>query len=693
MRPEVLFSLYADARSLPGVGPRISELITMAAGAHIVDLCFHLPTALIDRRYRPQIADAVKGEIATLEVEVDRHFPSPNRRVPYKVRCSDDSGFVTLVYFNPRVDYLTKLLPEGKRRLISGRLDEYNGEIQMTHPDHVVSLDQSEQMPLIEPIYPLTAGLTAKTMGNAVKAAVERAPELDEWLDEALMDRESWAPWRSALTAAHQPRSDDDLLPSDKARTRLAYDELLANQLALVLMRQHLKQQGGRSIPGTGDLVARALAALPYALTSVQKQALREIDADMASSLRMTRLLQGDVGSGKTVVAFLAMLRAVENGAQAALMAPTEILAQQHYAFIKPLAKTLDISAALLTGRDKGEQRQRALEAAALGEIKILIGTHALFQSGVEFDDLAFAVIDEQHRFGVHQRMELTGKGGATDMLVMTATPIPRTLMLTVYGDLDVSRLTEKPPGRQPVKTRVLPLTRLDEVVAGISRAIKGDDRVFWVCPLIEESELVDATAAQDRFEMLRAIFGDHVGLIHGRLTAEDKDAAMAKFRSGAVKILVATTVIEVGVDVPEANVMVIEKAERFGLAQLHQLRGRVGRGQVEASCLLLYDAPLGETAKARLSIMRETDDGFRIAEEDLKLRGAGELLGIKQSGLPRLRLADLNAHQDLLTVARDDADLIISKDPNLDSSRGQALRVLLYLFGLDESVRYLRSG
>ncbi len=693
MRPDVLFPLFAEIKTLPGVGPRIAALIELAAGGRVVDLCFHLPTTFIDRSYRPAVCEADRGRIATLEVEVERHIPSAHPRIPYKVRCFDETGYLTLVYFHPRADYLTKLLPEGERRIVSGRLDEYKGEIQITHPDYVVPSNELKQLPLIEPVYPLTAGLTAKKMNHAVQAAVKRAPDLPDWLDSALSEKKAWTRWREALIQVHQPSSLEDLSPTRKERERLAYDELLANQLALALMRRHLKKRSGRTLAGTGNLVKRALDALPYKLTASQNQAMREIDQDMASPSHMTRLLQGDVGSGKTVVALLAMLRAVESGSQSALMAPTEILAQQHYAFIKPLTETLDIPVAILTSRDKGDQRRQILDKVAAGQTKILIGTHALFQEGVHFHDLAFTVIDEQHRFGVHQRLQLTGKGNVAKTLVMTATPIPRTLMLTLYGDLDVSRLTEKPHGRKPIETRVIPLSRLDEVVGAVKRTIMNNNRVYWVCPLIEESEAVDATAAEDRYNALHAILGDDVGLLHGRMTPEEKDGVMANFRSGNLKVLVATTVIEVGVDVLEATVIVIERAERFGLAQLHQLRGRVGRGHTQASCLLLYGSPLSATAKARLSIMRETEDGFRIAEEDLKLRGAGDLLGIKQSGIPQLRLADLEAHRDLLQTARDDAKLIITKDPHLESERGQALRVLLYLFGRDETVRYLRSG
>lgn len=492
--------------------------------------------------------------------------------------------------------------------------------------------------------------------------------------------------------AVHYPKEQMDLMATSKDRQRLAYDEFLANQLALEIMRRQMKKKKGRALVPTGVLKAKILENLPYQLTSAQVKSVEEIEKDMADPSAMMRLLQGDVGSGKTVVALLAMLVAVENNAQAALLAPTEILARQHYKSLSEMVgETLNI--AILTGRDKGKAREKLLADLVAGDIDILVGTHALFQKDVFYHDLAFAVIDEQHRFGVEQRMMLAAKGNGMDILTMTATPIPRTLTLTAYGDMDVSRLTEKPPGRQPIDTRTVPLRRLEEVVAAAARAIDGGNRLYWICPLVEESEVLDLAAAEERYRHLEQIFGARVGLVHGKMKPKEKDAVMEAFAAGDIEILVATTVVEVGVDVPEATVMVIEHAERFGLAQLHQLRGRVGRGAGKSTCLLLYGAISGEAVKSRLRIMRETEDGFLIAEEDLKLRGAGEVLGTRQSGLPDFKVADLAEHGGLIPMARDDAKLILERDPDLMSERGQALRTLLYLFGRDEGVRYLKSG
>lgn len=699
MRPEVLFPLFAPARSLPGIGPRLETLVAKLVGAKpgeskVVDLCWHLPTGLVDRRYRPKIAEARDGEIATIEVQVGLHVPPRQKRLPYRVHVHDETGEMQIVFFNVHGDYLAKALPEGSTRVVSGKVEFYQGQPQMTHPDHIVAPDELASLPLLEPLYPLTAGVTMKPLQKAIRAALERVPELPEWQDGAWLKAQSFGSWKASLIAAHNPHSLGDLEPDATARARLAFDELLANQLALGVVRLRMRRLPGRVVKGDGHLRKKVVAALPFALTGAQTQALAEIDADMGSDRRMLRLLQGDVGSGKTIVALLAMLNAVEAGFQAAMMAPTEILARQHHASLVPLCEAAGVRLELLSGREKGARRAAILQALATGEIDILVGTHALFQEDVAFKALALAVVDEQHRFGVHQRLQLQSKGGAaTGILVMTATPIPRTLTLTAYGDMDVSRLNEKPPGRKPVDTRALPLERLDTVVDGLHRALAAGAQVYWVCPLVEESEDLDVTAAEERHKHLREVFGDCVGLVHGRMKAAEKDAAMARFQAGETRILVATTVIEVGVNVPSATVMVIEHAERFGLAQLHQLRGRVGRGADKSSCLLLYQAPLGETAAARIKIMRETEDGFRIAEEDLRLRGAGELLGTRQSGLPTFRIADAERQGELLAAAYDDARLVLERDPELEGERGKALRVLLYLFGRDEAIRYLRSG
>ena len=694
MRPEILFPIFKPVTALKGVGPRLGQLIERLAGKNLVDLCWHLPTGLIDRRFRPTVAGAPDGMVATLTVTVDEHIPAPNRRQPYKVLCSDETATVSLVFFNAKADYLEKLLPIGMERVISGQIGHYGAEIQMPHPDHVVAPDKVDELPAVEATYPLTTGLTAKPLHRAVQGTLAQTPDLPEWQDGAWLAKQKWPSWRTALFAAHEPGDQAALEPDDPHRRRLAYDELLANQLALAMIRTAARKRAGRAINGDGGLRRMLAAVLPYELTEGQRDVLHEIQSDMAKPLRMLRLLQGDVGSGKTVVALTAMLAAVESGAQAAFMVPTEILARQHLDTLSELCRDLPIRIQILTGRNKGRPRLAILDDLADGQIDIMIGTHALFTEDVVFKDLALTVIDEQHRFGVHQRLNLGDKGLAADILVMTATPIPRTLSLTVYGDMDISLLHGKPPDRQPVDTRSMPLSRLDQVVAGVQRATQNGARAFWICPLVEENEQLDLAAVDERHATLARLFGPgQVGLIHGRMKAREKDAAMAAFVAGETKVLVATTVIEVGVDVPEATIMAIEHAERFGLAQLHQLRGRVGRGAQQGHCLLLYAEPLGETARARIAIMRDTEDGFRIAEEDLRLRGTGELLGTRQSGFPTFRLADPLAHQDLMEVARDDARLILEIDPDLEGPRGPALRALLYLFERDTAVKLLRSG
>lgn len=690
-----MFPLFAEAAKLPGIGPRLQKLLEKLTGPKVVDLLWHLPTGVIDRRHRPYVSEAQPGTIATLEIVVGPHRPPPQgSRAPYRIACSDDTGEITLTFFHAREDYLRRTLPEGERRIISGEVEAYGGQIQMTHPDHILKPEDADTLPPYEPVYPLTAGLSGKVLTKAVAAALERVPELPEWLDAAWARQQHYPEWHDAVRAAHTPQAAEGVDPKHPARARLAYDELLANQLALALVRARMKRARGRPLSGDGNLRRKVEVSLPFDLTRGQRVAIAEIEADLKEPYRMLRLLQGDVGSGKTLVALMAMLVAVEAGAQAALMAPTEILARQHAKTLEPLCAAAGIRMAILTGRDKGKAREAIVAAAEAGEIDILVGTHALFQGSVAFRDLAVAVVDEQHRFGVRERMELSSKGVAgTDVLVMTATPIPRTLQLTAYGDMDVSRLTEKPAGRQPITTRALPLERLDDVIAGLGRAVREGQQVYWVCPLVEESDVLDVAAAEERYAGLKATLGANIGMVHGRMKGAEREQVMTAFQAGEIDILVATTVIEVGVDVPNASIMVIEHAERFGLAQLHQLRGRVGRGSAASSCLLLYKAPLGNMAKQRIATLRDTEDGFIIAEEDLILRGAGEVLGTRQSGLPQFRLASLEDHADLISVARDDVELILNRDPELETDRGQALRGLLYLFERDEAIRYLRAG
>ncbi|MDV7340310.1 ATP-dependent DNA helicase RecG [Terasakiella sp. A23] len=693
MRPEILFPFFKPITSLAGVGPRISKLLEKITGEHIVDIIWHLPTSYVDRRFSPKIKDAPDHTVVTLEVTVMKHYPSRNRRAPYKIACFDETGPLELVFFNARGDYLNKQLPEGETRIVSGTVERFNGILQMTHPDRMGTEDEREDIQTVDPVYPLTAGVTNKLMGKTVRAALEKTVTLPEWLDPSYKAKKNWVGWQESLKKAHTPLAEEDFYADHPARERLAYDELLANQLALALVRRTVRKASGRSIKGDGRLRKQVLDALPFSLTGSQEESLKEIADDMAQPLRMLRLLQGDVGSGKTVVALMTALNAIECGMQAVIMAPTEILARQHMETIEPLLEGTGITPIVLTGRDKGKKRTAILEQIQSGDAQLAIGTHALFQEDVEFNNLGLAVIDEQHRFGVHQRLAMAGKGQHVDVLVMTATPIPRTLMLTAYGDMDVSRLLEKPAGRKPVDTRVMALSKLEEVAHGIGRMVSKGARIYWVCPLVEESDKIEVAAAEERFDHLHSIYGDRVGLVHGKMKGTEKDAVMAAFAKGDIDVLVATTVIEVGVNVPEATVMIVEHAERFGLAQLHQLRGRIGRGRDASTCLLLYGSPLSENGKSRLKIMRETEDGFVIAEEDLRLRGAGEVLGTRQSGLPEFKLAQLPAHEELLAAARDDVKLILENDPELQSERGQALRTLLYLFEEDASVAYLRSG
>ena len=701
MRPPLLNPLFATVSALPGIGPRLEKLYARLLSREedkprIIDLLFHLPTGFVDRRNQPKLSEVVPDTVVTVAVTVEGHRPPPpNRpRAPYNIDTADDTNTLTITYFNARRDYLEKLFPEGETRYVSGTTTLYDGHLQMVHPDRVVDAAGFAKLPLIDPVYPLTEGLHPNQVRRAIDAALDRLPKtLPEWQDADWLKRNGFESFAQALRRVHRPQTPDDLKPESAAWSRLAYDELLAGQLALALLRAHQRTRAGRGTAAEGRLRARIVASLPYSLTPSQQQAVTDIVADLAQPVRMLRLLQGDVGSGKTVVALLAAAHVIEAGRQAAMMAPTEILARQHFSTIAPLAEKAGLRVAILTGRERGREREDILAALAAGRINLIVGTHALFQEDVEFDDLALAIVDEQHRFGVHQRLALARKGNAVDLLVLTATPIPRTLVLTYFGDMDVSALREKPAGRQKIDTRTIPLERLNEVIEAVARALGEGRRVYWVCPLVEESELVDLAAAEERFRELKLRFGDLADLVHGQMRGPDKDRAMARFASGETRLLVATTVIEVGVDVPEASVMVIEHAERFGLAQLHQLRGRIGRGAERSTCLLLYKGPLGEMAKARLAIMRETDDGFRIAEEDLRLRGEGDLLGTRQSGVPGFRVARLELHGQLLSAARDDAALTLARDPKLLSPRGEALRALLYLFARDEASRLLGAG
>ncbi|MFP9137370.1 ATP-dependent DNA helicase RecG [Devosia sp. XGJD_8] len=700
-RPESLSPLFRSLHSIKGVGDKLAALLTRYFGAPdgqeaiALDILMHMPSGIVDRRREVGIAEAYLNQIVTLRLHIDRHQPPPRGKehVPHRVFAHDETGDVQLVFFRAQGGWVEKALPVGEERFVSGTIGFFNGEKQITHPDYIVEPDKFATLPLVEPVYPLTQGLSSKALAKLVRQVLDSLPELPEWIDTATMTERKWPSFGDAMRMVHTPASPGEAELWAPARMRLAYDEYLAGQLTLQLIRSTMVAARGVSRQFTGAITQRVTQALPFSLTEGQQRAVDEIRADLASPDRMSRLLQGDVGAGKTVVALMAMAAMAESGAQSAMMAPTELLASQHFKTLKPLCDAAGLGCELLTGKMPASERRAKLAGIASGETVLVVGTHALFQSGVEFRNLGLTVVDEQHRFGVHQRLALSDKGKHTDLLVMTATPIPRTLVLTHFGDMEVSVLREKPRGRQPIDTAVLSIGDYARVIARLQSRLAEGAQAFWVCPLVEESEHLDVVAAEDRFAELQKVFGDQVALVHGRMSAAAKQEVMQRFSANELKLLVATTVIEVGVDVPNASIMIIEHAERFGLAQLHQLRGRVGRGSQRSACLLLYKEPLSETAKARLETIKSTEDGFEIAERDLELRGQGDVLGTRQSGMPGYRLAVPDVHRHLLDYAHDDAKALLARNPGLTGPEGEAARTALYLFRKDLAIPLIRAG
>ena len=685
MRPKILYSLFSNIISIKGIGPKYAKLIERLCGKYLVDLIFHKPAAYIDRRNNPKICDLKNDTIATLIVKIDSHTPAFNKRMPYRITCSDESGQISIVYFNMRGPYIKKILPIGSKRVISGKIETYKDSFQMTHPHHIADIKEFDKIKSIECIYPLTAGLTSRSIQKAINSSLEITDELPEWIPESVLKSNKWISWSKSVKKLHNPDKIYENHSSPHLE-RLVFDELLSHQLTIRLIKNKINKIKGNKLEQKGILTEKLKTLLDFKLTNDQIKSIDEISDDLNSENKMLRLLQGDVGSGKTIVALFSILQSIENSKRSVLMAPTELLAEQHFNTINMYANELGLTCSLITSSTRKNHNF---------DSDILIGTHALFQESVEFVDIGIVVIDEQHKFGVHQRILLSEKvGNECDILLMTATPIPRTLELASYGDMDISKIHEKPKNRKNIITKSVNINKVEDLKLALRKKIKNNEKIYWVCPLVDDSEKLALQSVNSRLSDLRNYFNEgEVDMVHGQMSQDQKNKIMANFSSGNTKILIATSVIEVGIDDPDATVMIIENAERYGLSQLHQLRGRVGRGKNQSSCILLFYGPLSETAKRRITIMKETNDGFKIAEEDLDIRGSGEILGSRQSGVPEFKLSNLDIHKHLLEMAREEALNIVNTDPTLKTDRGKALKILLHLFKNEVAIDYLKSG
>ena len=685
MRPKILYKLFSNLETIKGIGPKNAKLIERLCGKYLLDLILHRPIAYIDRRNSPKIKDLSNNSIVTLILKVDGHTPSFNKRMPYKITCSDDTGQLNIVYFNLRGPYLKKMFPIGSKKVVSGKVEEFNGIFQMTHPQHIADESNLDSVKKIECVYPLTAGISSKIIQKSINSSLAIIDDLPEWIPNDYLQKNNWTSWKKSIYEMHNPNE----LKEDKEDiylNRLVFDELLSQQLTVRLIKNKISKLKGNTIKPNGSLLESLKNHLSFELTDDQNQAIKEISKDQSSPNKMLRLIQGDVGSGKTIVALHGMIQCAENSKKSILMAPTEILAEQHYNTIKFFADKLKLSCALITASNKKNHNY---------ESDILIGTHALFQDKVSIDNIGLIVIDEQHRFGVHQRILLNEKAGnECDILLMTATPIPRTLELASYGDMDITKIVQKPKNRKPIITKSINLNKIESLKEALIKKLKQREKIYWVCPLVDESDKMDLQSVNQRVLDIQKYYKDfNVEMVHGQMKQEEKNKIMDNFKNFKTQILVATSVIEVGIDDPDATVIIIENSERFGLSQLHQLRGRVGRGTKQSTCILLFDGPLTENAKKRINVMKETNDGFKIAEEDLSIRGAGEILGTRQSGLPNFRLTNLNVHKSLMSQAREMAIKIVEKDPELSSDQGKSLRLLLHLFNNQVAIDYLKSG
>ena len=700
-RPDNIFSLFASLNNLNGVGEKKLKLLEKKIGPYLINLLFYLPLGSIDRFKNTSLKTIQHNEIITCELEVlEVNIPPYNYRKKVNVSkiitfgLNNESNVrLDIIYFGQNTQYLKNIYQVGKKIIVSGKFESFNGLGQIVHPDYVFPIKDKYKIPKIENIYSLFEGVNQKFISKILKESLKKIPEIPEWLSQRTLKDYQFVDWKTSINKLHSPDDISNNQLDSIFRKRLALDELIANQLSMLMLKNKISKVKIKSSEINSKLVMDFYKIIPFQLTQNQEKVINEIKEDIITNSTMVRMLQGDVGSGKTIVALISMLHAISDGSQAVLLVPTEILAIQHYNSIKNLTKTMNLEINLLLGesRQVGSKKNRleTIEKIKSGVSQIIIGTHALFSKKIEYRNLSLAVIDEQHRFGVKQRLEITEKGQNVDVLVMTATPIPRSLALTAYGDMNISSIKEKPIGRIPIKTYVMPHSKLEDVLLSIRRAISKGDLVYWVCPLIEESEGLDLVAVNERYEFLKNYFGNlQISLVHGKQNQDEREKSIEEFKIGKSKILVATTVIEVGVDIPDATIMVIECAERFGLAQIHQLRGRVGRSSKQSSCILLYKSQLTPVAHSRLKILKETDDGFEIAENDLILRGPGEILGSKQSGNIDFKFVDLHIHGDLISLARKEAEYLLETDTEF-----KKINVLLSIFENNESIKLLKGG
>ena len=669
--------LFSSVKKIKGVGPIISKKLSDKGIENKIDLFLNLPTGAIDRRFCPKLDQLEVGVISTIFVRPVKYTIPRFRNLPNRVTCKDEYGSIDIIFFNSRESYIKQILPLNEEVVISGKVGFYKNKYQMTNPDYIQSIDREKDITKIMAKYSSVAGISPKTIQKIYKEEIEKLKDIGEWHSQDFLKKMAWPTWYDAIYNLHNPVNVSDVNKESKFYQRLAFDEIFSNFLIFSEIKKRIKKLIKVSKVIDEDNLLRIKKMLPFTLTESQQGALKEILTDISSERKMLRVLQGDVGSGKTAVAMIAAYLTVKSGYQVAFLCPTELLAKQHFLLFKKVLENENLNIQLLTSKIKGSEQVDTRFQLSQNKIDIVVGTHSLFQEKTTFNNLGLIVIDEQHKFGVQQRINLSLKGSVnTDVLLMTATPIPRTLILTNYGDMDISTINEKPFNNTTINTLAKPAEQMDDVMVFLKKRLDENDQVYWVTPLIEESEKLKLTPAVKRYEYLKKKLKVEVGLVHGAMKSEEKNKIMEDFISGKIKVIVSTTVIEVGIDNQNANTMIIENCERFGLSQLHQLRGRVGRGKLDAYCLLLYSKNIGTNGKKRIQILKSSLDGFYISEEDLKLRGFGDIIGYKQSGEKDFIIADPAYHSDLFQLAKEEIENLENKDVKLEEHFSQLLKI-----------------